>query len=54
MLCATGSGAEVQHPLAVVLVGLATATLLTPIVLPTLYCWANREAQGAAPRGAVG
>lgn len=40
MLFATGNGAEVQRPLAVVVVGgLLTATLLTLIVLPTLYDW---------------
>ena len=38
MLFATGSGADVQKPLAVVVMGgLVTSTLLTLIVLPTLY-----------------
>lgn len=38
MLYATGSGADVQKPLAVVLMGgLMTSTLLTLIVLPTVY-----------------
>lgn len=38
MLYATGSGADVQKPLAVVVMGgLLTSTILTLIVLPTLY-----------------
>ncbi|MHB8879898.1 MAG: efflux RND transporter permease subunit [Thermodesulfovibrionales bacterium] len=40
MLFATGPGSEVQKPLAIVVVGgLITSTLLTLIVLPTLYKW---------------
>jgi cobalt-zinc-cadmium resistance protein CzcA len=38
MLYATGSGADIQKPLAVVVMGgLITSTILTLIVLPTLY-----------------
>jgi cobalt-zinc-cadmium resistance protein CzcA len=38
MALATGTGAEVQKPLATVVIGgLITATLLTLIVLPALY-----------------
>ncbi|MFZ4579970.1 MAG: efflux RND transporter permease subunit [Myxococcota bacterium] len=38
MLYATGSGADIQKPLAVVVMGgLVTSTLLTLIVLPTVY-----------------
>jgi cobalt-zinc-cadmium resistance protein CzcA len=38
MLYATGSGADIQKPLAVVVMGgLITSTLLTLIVLPTIY-----------------
>ncbi len=38
LLWATGSGAEIQKPLAVVVMGgLVTSTLLTLLVLPTLY-----------------
>jgi len=41
MLFATGSGAEIQRPLAVVVVGgLITATALTLFVLPVIYNWA--------------
>ncbi|MBI5506189.1 MAG: efflux RND transporter permease subunit [Deltaproteobacteria bacterium] len=46
MLYATGSGADIQKPLAVVVMGgLITSTLLTLIVLPTIYSlFANRFA----------
>lgn len=44
MLYATGSGADIQKPLAVVVMGgLITSTLLTLIVLPTLYYLFTRE-----------
>jgi len=40
MAIASGAGAEVQRPLATVVIGgLVTATLLTLVVLPTLYAW---------------
>ncbi len=39
-LFASGPGSEVQKPLAVVVIGgLITSTLLTLVVLPTLYRW---------------
>ena len=39
-----GTGAEVQRPLATVVIGgLVTATLLTLLVLPTLYVWIERS-----------
>ena len=45
MLYATGSGADIQKPLAVVVMGgLITSTLLTLIVLPTLYDWFETRA----------
>ena len=38
MALATGTGAEVQRPLAIVVIGgLISATLLTLVVLPALY-----------------
>jgi cobalt-zinc-cadmium resistance protein CzcA len=48
----TGTGAEVQRPLATVVIGgLVTSTLLTLLVLPTLYAWiAERAALRAARR----
>jgi cobalt-zinc-cadmium resistance protein CzcA len=40
MAMSQGAGAEVQRPLATVVIGgLATSTLLTLLVLPTLYRW---------------
>ncbi len=40
MLLATGPGAEVQRPLAIVVLGgLASSTALTLLVIPTLYMW---------------
>ena len=40
MALATGTGAEVQRPLATVVIGgLVTSTLLTLLVLPALYPW---------------
>jgi cobalt-zinc-cadmium resistance protein CzcA len=44
MLYATGSGADIQKPLAVVVMGgLITSTLLTLVVLPTLYHLLNKR-----------
>jgi cobalt-zinc-cadmium resistance protein CzcA len=40
MIYATGSGSEIQRPLATVVIGgLVTATMLTLVVLPTIYYW---------------
>ncbi len=44
MALATSAGAEVQRPLATVVIGgLITSTLLTLLILPTLYGWLERE-----------
>lgn len=44
MAVATSAGAEVQRPLATVVIGgLVSATLLTLLVLPTVYAWAGGE-----------
>jgi cobalt-zinc-cadmium resistance protein CzcA len=44
-LFADGPGAEVQRPLAIVVIGgLITSTLLTLVVLPTLYPWFEPKA----------
>ncbi|EKS40024.1 efflux RND transporter permease subunit [Afipia clevelandensis] len=43
MALATGTGAEVQRPIATVVIGgLISATLLTLFVLPALYAWFGR------------
>jgi len=40
----TGAGAEVQRPLATVVIGgIVSSTLLTLVVLPVLYAWFERE-----------
>jgi len=44
MAVATSAGAEVQRPLATVVIGgLVTSTLLTLLILPTLYRWLERK-----------
>ena len=44
MAISTSAGAEVQRPLATVVIGgLVTSTRLTLLVLPTLYRWFERE-----------
>ncbi|WP_405416873.1 efflux RND transporter permease subunit [Marinobacter flavimaris] len=46
LLTATGPGSELQRPLAVVVIGgLFTSTLLTLVLLPTLYAWIEGRAQ---------
>ncbi|MEQ9398928.1 MAG: CusA/CzcA family heavy metal efflux RND transporter [Longimicrobiales bacterium] len=46
----TGTGAEVQRPLATVVIGgLVTSTLLTLLVLPTLYAWIERRGSRPSP-----
>ena len=45
-----GTGAEVQRPLATVVIGgLVTSTLLTLLVLPTLYAWLGRHRPDGVP-----
>jgi cobalt-zinc-cadmium resistance protein CzcA len=44
MAIATGAGAEVQRPLATVVIGgVLTSTFLTLVLLPVLYDWAERR-----------
>ncbi len=46
MAIATGAGAEVQRPLATVVIGgIITSTLLTLLLLPSLYSWVERRAK---------
>ena len=40
LLVATGTGSDVQRPLATVLIGgLITSTILTLLVIPAIYKW---------------
>ncbi|ELP95926.1 CusA/CzcA family heavy metal efflux RND transporter [Pseudomonas syringae] len=49
MALATGTGAEVQRPLATVVIGgILSSTALTLLVLPALYQWAHRREDEAA------
>jgi len=48
MALSTGTGAEVQRPLATVVIGgIVSATLLTLLVLPALYAWAHGKSREA-------
>jgi cobalt-zinc-cadmium resistance protein CzcA len=50
MALSTAIGAETQRPLAIVVIGgLISATLLTLVVLPTLYLWANEAGHARLP-----
>jgi cobalt-zinc-cadmium resistance protein CzcA len=50
MAIATGTGAEVQRPLATVVIGgVLSSTVLTLLVLPLLYRWAHRRDEEEAP-----
>ncbi len=51
LLFSSGTGSEVQRPLATVVVGgLVTSTVLTLLVIPALYPWFSG---GAADEGGV-
>ena len=51
MALATGTGAEVQRPIATVVIGgLISATLLTLFVLPALYAWFGPDRASAEAR----
>lgn len=50
MAIATGAGAEVQRPLATVVIGgILSSTFLTLILLPVLYAWLERETHVESP-----
>lgn len=52
MALSTSAGAEVQQPLATVVIGgLVTSTALTLLVLPTLYVWEERLREAWTRRG---
>ena len=54
MALAQGTGAEVQKPLATVVIGgLISATLLTLIVLPALCAWFSKAAANRTPEAAM-
>ncbi|MDX1667081.1 MAG: CusA/CzcA family heavy metal efflux RND transporter, partial [Saprospiraceae bacterium] len=54
MALSTSGGAEVQRPLATVVIGgLITATFLTLVVLPILYSWLERWKGGSSPGKAL-
>ena len=56
MALATSAGAEVQRPLATVVIGgLVTSTLLTLLVLPAIYRWfAGQRVRGPEPSAGSG
>ncbi|MDX1951037.1 MAG: CusA/CzcA family heavy metal efflux RND transporter [Verrucomicrobiota bacterium] len=59
MAIATGAGAEVQRPLATVVIGgIITSTFLTLVLLPVLYDWLEQKGtsgdEGKPPRSPVG
>ena len=54
MAIATGPGAEVQRPLATVVIGgIISSTILTLLVLPALYVLFRRATKPAASIGAL-
>jgi cobalt-zinc-cadmium resistance protein CzcA len=49
MALATGAGAEVQRPLATVVIGgILSSTFLTLVLLPVLYEWSERKVRPRA------
>lgn len=55
MALSTTAGAEVQRPLATVVIGgLVSATFLTLFVLPTMYAWLFRKDEPPGPEKATG
>ena len=54
LLFSSGTGSEVQRPLATVVVGgLVTSTVLTLLVLPALYTWFSEPPLQAEPTGSA-
>jgi cobalt-zinc-cadmium resistance protein CzcA len=55
MAIATGTGAEVQRPLATVVIGgVLSSTFLTLVLLPVLYEWVERKPKRATDNTAIG
>jgi cobalt-zinc-cadmium resistance protein CzcA len=55
MALSTSAGAEIQRPLATVVIGgLVTSTLLTAFLLPTIYPWFVPKSRAAGAHGATG
>lgn len=51
MALSTSAGAEVQRPLATVVIdGIISSTFLTLILVPVLYEWAERRSRQSAPQ----
>ncbi len=51
MALATGAGAEVQRPLATVVIGgIISSTFLTLVLLPVLYAWVEKNTKAQPPR----
>jgi cobalt-zinc-cadmium resistance protein CzcA len=52
MAISTTAGAEIQRPLATVVIGgLVTSTLLTALVVPAIYAWFAPQNQGPVASG---
>jgi cobalt-zinc-cadmium resistance protein CzcA len=50
MAVATSAGAEIQRPLATVVIGgLVTSTALTLVVLPVVYPWFSKDLKESSP-----
>jgi cobalt-zinc-cadmium resistance protein CzcA len=55
MAIATGAGAEVQRPLATVVIGgVLSSTFLTLVLLPVLYEWTERKSFTRSPEDSPG
>ncbi|MDB6019447.1 MAG: cation transporter [Pedosphaera sp.] len=55
MALATGSGAEVQRPLATVVIGgIISSTFLTLVLLPALYEWSEKKAEAKKRKSRLG
>jgi cobalt-zinc-cadmium resistance protein CzcA len=51
MAISTGAGAEVQRPLATVVIGgIVSSTFLTLVLLPVLYDWLERKPKPQTPQ----